>query len=240
RTRAGPITRSEVGAELAEGWQDDELAGAGDDRLVFELPGLLVRDVDGVEANLHGGIDVAARAVADHPAVGFYDLVFAHEFAIALRAFFGNNLDELEEALQTGALDLGGLLGGLPFSEENQAMALGQISERFWDAIKNFWRRALEIDDACVNLRKHFALGQMLRQFQISFLERAAEAAHSVAILANIFALGFVEDVADVRACEPAGLDKSDEIFDELLEEDIVLPERVVGVDEQGVAAHVF
>jgi len=52
-----------VGAEFAKGWKDDEFAGAGDDRLVFELPGMFVRDVDGVQADLHGGIDVAARAV---------------------------------------------------------------------------------------------------------------------------------------------------------------------------------
>src|SRR4029077_8040655 len=61
-----------------------------------------------------------------------------------------------------------------------------------------------------------------------------------VAVLANIFALGFVEDVANVGAREAAGLHERDEIFDEFLEEDIVLPECVVGIDEQGVAAHVF
>src|ERR1700738_1124368 len=83
------------GAELAKGWKDDEFAGAGDDRLVFELPGMLMRDIDGVQADLHGGIDVAARAVADHPAMGFHDFVFAHEFAIGLGTFFGNNFDEL-------------------------------------------------------------------------------------------------------------------------------------------------
>src|SRR5260370_18919447 len=101
---AAPLQRRgkldlEVGAEFAKGWKDDEFAGAGDDRLVFELPGMLVRDVDGVQADLHGGIDVASRAVSDHPGLSFYDFVFAPEFAIGLGTFFGNNFDELYKTL---------------------------------------------------------------------------------------------------------------------------------------------
>ena len=149
--------RLEVAAEFAEGGEDDEFADAGDDRLVFELPGVLVRDVDGVEADLHGGVDVAARAVADHPGVSFYDFVFVDQEIVGLGIFFADDFDELEKSLQAGALDFGGLLGGLAFGEENQAVALGEIGERFGDAIENFWRRAFELDDAIVNLRERFA-----------------------------------------------------------------------------------
>src|SRR5262249_54450722 len=70
------------------------------------------------------------------------------------------------------------------------------------------------------------------------FFQRTAEAAHAVAILPDILALGFVEDVANVGARESIRLNERDEILDQILEEDIVLPERVVGVDEQSVAAH--
>jgi hypothetical protein len=38
----------EVAAEFAEGWEDDEFADAGEDGFVFELPGVLVRNVNGV------------------------------------------------------------------------------------------------------------------------------------------------------------------------------------------------
>jgi len=86
-------------AKLAEGRQDYQLSGACHDRFVFESPGLLVRNVDGVEADLHRWIDVAARAVADHPAVSLDDFVFANESAIGLRIFFRNDFDKFEKSL---------------------------------------------------------------------------------------------------------------------------------------------
>src|SRR4029077_16118023 len=103
---------------------------------------------------------------------------------------------------------------------------------------EDFGRRALEIDHARVNLRKHFALGQMLRQLYVRFLKRAPEAANSIAILANIFTLGLVENVPHVRARKSAGLHQGNEILDKLLEENIVLPESVLSVDQYRLAAH--
>src|SRR5271156_4849676 len=72
---------SEVAPEFAEGWQDDEFAGSRDDDLMLQLPSVFVRNVDGVQTNLHRGVDVAAGAVADHPGVGLDDLVFVDQFA---------------------------------------------------------------------------------------------------------------------------------------------------------------
>ena len=94
-------TPLKVGAGLAKGWKDDEFAGAGDDRLVFELPGMLMRDIDGVQADLHGGIDVAARAVADHPPVRLYNLMFLDQRPIRFRALLRNDLDKFEETLES-------------------------------------------------------------------------------------------------------------------------------------------
>ena len=205
---------------------------------MLELPGVLMRDVDGVEADLHGGIDVAARAVADHPGVVFYDFVFVDEKVVGLGIFFADDFDEFEKSLEAGALDFRGLLGGLAFCEENQAVALGEIGECFGNAVENFWWRAFELDDAIVNLCERFALDLLVGELEICFFERAAEAADAIAVLADIFALGFVEDVPDVCAGVAARLDERDEIFDQLFEEDIVFPEGVVGVDEKGVSAH--
>jgi hypothetical protein len=56
--------------------------------------------------------------------------------------------------------------------------------------------------------------------------------------LADIFALGLVENVAHVRAGVAARFHKADEILDELLEEYVVFPECVVGVDQECVASH--
>src|SRR5258708_27045565 len=65
----------EVAAEFAEIGEDDQLARAGHDRFVFHVPGVRMRDVHGVEADSHGGVVGAARAVGAHPAPGFVGFV---------------------------------------------------------------------------------------------------------------------------------------------------------------------
>src|SRR5256885_16893320 len=84
---------------------------------------------------------------------------------------------------EAGALDFCGLLGGLAFGEEDQAVALGEIGERFGDAVENFWRSAFEFNDAIVNLGKRFALDLLIGELEIGFFERAAEAAADVTVL---------------------------------------------------------
>jgi len=240
KANAGLIILSalEVGAEFAEGWEDDEFAGAGHYGFVLHVPGVRVRDVDGVEADFHSGVDVAARAVTDHPAVRFDDFVFVHQPGVGDGVFFGNDFDGFKKALQTGALHFCGLFGGLAFGEENQAMAFGQVGESFRYAIENFWRRAFQFDHALVNFGQGFTFCHLIGKFQVRFFERTAEAAHAVTVLANVFAFGLVEDVTDVGASVAARLGEGDEVFDQFFEEDVVLPEGVVGVDHQGVASH--
>ena len=205
---------------------------------MFHVPGVLVGNVDGVETDFHGGIDVAAWAVADHPALALDDFVFVDQASVGDSVFFRDDFDGFEKTLQPGALHFRGLLGGFTFGEKNQAVALSKVGESFRDAIKNLWRSALEFDDAGVDFRESFALGHLVGEFEICFFEGAAETAHAVAVLTNIFAFGFVEDVPDVSASVAARFDESNEIFDEFFEEDIVFPQSVVGVDHQGVASH--
>src|SRR5881392_475393 len=112
---------SEMAAEFAEAGEDYEFAGTGGDGLVLHVPGVLMRDVDSVEADAEGGIDVAARGVADHPAVSFDDFVFRDEAGVGDGIFFVDDFDSLEKALQAGALDFGGLLRGFAFGEKNEA-----------------------------------------------------------------------------------------------------------------------
>src|SRR6266853_466545 len=47
-------------------------------------------------------------------------------------------------------------------------------------------------------------------------------------------------DEAGVSAGETAERDECDEVLDEVLEENIVFPEGVVGVDEESIASHYF
>ena len=117
--------RLEMAAEFPERGENDEFSVAGEYGLVLHVPSVLMRDVDGVEADFHGGIDVAARAIADHPAVGFHDFVLVDQHAVGFGIFLCDDLDKFKESLKAGTLDFGGLLGGFAFGEENQTVAFG-------------------------------------------------------------------------------------------------------------------
>jgi hypothetical protein len=169
KVASSPGGESEVGAELAEAGKDDEFAGAGHDGFVFHVPGVLVGDVDGVQADFERGIDIAARAVTDHPAMRFYDFVFADEACVGDGVFFVDDFDGLEKSLQAGALDFCGLLGGLAFGEENQAMAFGEVGERFGHTIENFGWSAFEVYDAIVDFSERFAFGLVLGELHVGF-----------------------------------------------------------------------
>src|SRR5580704_5698318 len=57
---------SKVVAQFAERRQDHQLACARHNRLVLQLPGVHMRDVDRVQACLHRRVDVAARRSEEH------------------------------------------------------------------------------------------------------------------------------------------------------------------------------
>src|SRR5205814_7335981 len=106
RTRQVGITRYalKMGTEFAKRGKDDQLSGAGHDRFVLHVPGVRVRNVNGIETDLHRGIDVAARAVADHPTLSFNDFVFVHQSAVGDSIFFWNDFNGFKKSLQSGAL----------------------------------------------------------------------------------------------------------------------------------------
>lgn len=225
-------------AEFAEAGEDDEFAGAGHDGFVFHVPSMLVRDVHGVEADLESGIDVAARTVADHPALRLHNFVLADEPGVRDRVFFRDDFNGLKKSLQAGTLNFCRLFGGFAFGEKNQAVALGEVSKRFGNAIQNFWRSAFQVHDAHVNFRELLALGLMLGELHIRFFKRTAEATDAITVLANVFALCLVEDVANVSAREAVRLDEGNEVFDQVFEEDVVFPKGIVGVNQKRIAAH--
>ena len=65
--------------------------------------------------------------------------------------------------------------------------------------------------------------------------QRMGEAVQSVAMLHDAFALHVVEHFAHLLGRELVMIQKRDEAGDGALEVDVVLPERVVGVDEEGL-----
>src|ERR1700685_527133 len=75
-------------AKGAEVHQDQKAPGAAAHFFVFERPGGVVRDEYGFQAAFERGIDIAARAVADHPSVLFHNVVPVYKSAVGGRVFF--------------------------------------------------------------------------------------------------------------------------------------------------------
>ena len=66
------------------------------------------------------------------------------------------------------------------------------------------------------------------------------ETVQPIAVLYDAFALYVVEDFAHLLGRELVMIEKRDEVRDGALEVDVVLPERVVGVDEEGLGKQAF
>ena len=77
--------------------------GGGVDGLVFEDPGEVVGDEDGVEAGGEGGVDVRLGAVADHPGGGGVAGVVIREVTVGLLVLFAENFHVAEERGEAGA-----------------------------------------------------------------------------------------------------------------------------------------
>ena len=166
------------------------------------------------------------------------DLVFVDQASIRRCVLLHHYLDRLEEALQAGPLHLRGLFGRLTLCKQDQPVPLREVREGIGHSVQDFRRRTLEFRHALMNLYNHLPLGHVIGKLHVRLLKRAAKAAHAIAVLADVAPLGLIQDVTDVRARVAVRLDERDEILDELLEEDVVLPQRVVGVDEQRVPSH--
>jgi hypothetical protein len=227
-------------AQSAEVRQYEKTAGTAPHFFVFERPRSVMRDEHSVQPRLERGIDIAAGTVANHPPVRFYDVVPVHELAVGGGIFFGDNLDRVEMNLQPRPLDLGRLLGRFALSEKNQAVPPGKISKRFEDAVHDIWRCALEFFDAVMDIFDGRALGLVPREPHVRFLEGPAEAAHTIAMLPDVAALGFVQDVAGIFSRIAEGFEQGQKFLDGLLEVNVVLPERVVGIDQNGFSGHDF
>src|SRR5580698_10192365 len=91
------------GGEFQQGLAD----GAWVEGLVFELPGVGVRQEDGVQARGERGIDVGFGAVADHPCRGGVAAMVGGEGAVGGFVCLGEDVYAGEVFGEAGALELG-------------------------------------------------------------------------------------------------------------------------------------
>src|ERR1700722_14184772 len=88
--------RLEMAAKIAKRREDEQFSGAAFEFRLLEFPGGGMRNENGVESHLQGGIDVAARAVADHPPVRLHNFELADHAVVCAGVFLDHDFDRIE------------------------------------------------------------------------------------------------------------------------------------------------
>lgn len=149
---------------------------------------------------------------------------------------FGEDLDLGEEVGETGAVELVGLLFHVALGDEDEAVAGGEVGEGEGDGGQEFdlliGDGLGEADDALVAIGGDGAGGELLEAGD----EGVAKALKAIAALGDGLALDGVEVFANLSGGVDAVVEVGDEGGDGALEVDVVLPEGVVGVEEEGLS----
>jgi len=161
--------------------------------------------------------------------------VAGDEFAVRILLLLGEHLHGREIFAQAGTVELVRLLVEVALGDEDAAVALAQFGQRLSNA-----REKLDLlrgdglcegDDAGVFFRGDFGIGELLEAGD----KRAAEALETVTVFGDRCVFAEVEPLADLFVGMDAVIQIGDESGDGALEVDIVLPERVVRVEEKGL-----
>jgi hypothetical protein len=203
------------------------------DDFVFEDPGEAVGDEDGVEASDEGGVDVRARAIADHPGGAGLAAVVGAQRAVGFVMLFGEDFDCGEVRGQAGAVKLVGLLLGIAFGDHDEAMAGGEFGEGEGNIGQEF---DLLIGDglgealnALVLFRGDGGVGELFEAGD----ERVAEAVEAVSVGVNGRVLDAVEMLTHLFGSVGTVVQVRDKSRNGPLKVDVVLPESIVCVDEE-------
>ena len=154
---------------------------------------------------------------------------------IGLVVFFRQHFDGREVRSKTGTMQLVGLLVMITLGDEYEAVARGKFAERGRNVGKKL---DLLIGDglgeapyAAVLFVCHGGIAELLKTGDQGF----AEAVESVTVDADSLVFDSVEMAADLFDCVNAVVEVGDKAGDGTLKVDIVLPKRVVGVDQKSL-----
>ena len=109
------------------------------------------------------------------------------------------------------------------------------MPQRFRNLGQQFDGMVLDRIGKTLNLRVRLRRNRMHTQALERAYKRVGEAVQAIAVRHDAFPLDIVEHFTDLLRREFVMVQKRDELGDGPLEVDIVLPERVVGVDEEGL-----
>src|SRR5271155_2049684 len=227
-----------MSSQIPEAGQYQQPSAAALDLRMLQLPSGVMGNKDRVHPRAQRGINIAPRTISHHPGIRLHYFELVDDALVCRRVLFTDDFDRLEMRLQSGALHLRRLLGSFALGQQNQSMMPREISQRFRHSIQDMWRRVLHHADQLVNPLHHVALGWVSGQLHVGIFERALEASHSIAMLPNIPPLRLIQNMPRIFARVTKRLHPRNEFLDGLLEENIVLPERIVSINQESLPRH--
>ena len=202
---------------------------------MLEHPCEVVGDEDSVKSGCKCGVDVGLWAVADHPRCTGVAGVMTGDSAVGITVLFSKNFDCGEVRSKAGALKLVGLLGVISFGDKDEAMPGGEVGECDLDGGEKldlmFGDGLSEAKDALVLFWCDGSVGELFEAVD----ERATETVEPVAVGRNRGVFAVVKMLANLLGRVDTMVEIRDERCDSAFEIDVVFPQRVVCVDEQGL-----
>src|SRR5579859_563502 len=146
----------------------------------------------------------------------------------------GDDFHRGKVLLQAGAFNLRYLLGVRPLCHDDQVViAAREVLERFGNAGDDLHRMLGDAEgkraDALAQLRREWLYAETLK----GTAQRVGEAIEPVSMREDRFAFDLIEALAHLLRRELVMVQKGNEVGNRPLEVDVVLPERIIGVDEQ-------
>ena len=179
------------------------------------------------------GVDIGLWAVADHPGCTRVAGVMTGDGAVGVAVLFSKNFDRGEVGSKAGALKLVGLLGMVSFSDKDEAMSGREVDEGGLDCgekLNLMLGDGLgEAKDALVLFWCDGSVGELLEAVD----ERATKTVEPVAVGRDGGVFAVVKMLANLLGRMHTMVEVGDKRSDGTLEVDVVLPQRVVRVDEQ-------
>ena len=124
----------------------------------------------GVEPDLQCRVDVTARAISNHPAVGLHNFELLDHSRVSVRVLFDHDFDRVEIGKQAGPLNFRHLLRLLAFGKQDQAVMFRKIRQRFRNTFENMRRRAFQFRDDALEFPPRFRAVPCCRRASGRFL----------------------------------------------------------------------
>jgi hypothetical protein len=202
---------------------------------MFENPRIAVRYENGMQTRGQRRIDVRLGTVTDHPCGIAREFVFLRQSVVRGGIFFRDNLRRREILFQPGALDLSRLLRQRSFRYQNRAMPGGKVLQRLWYLRQKFYgmisHRVSKAGDLGVQFRRNRLNREPLKRVH----QRMRKAVQAIAVLHDAFPLHIVQHFPNLLGRKLVVIEKRNEARDGPLKVNVVLPERVVGIDQKSL-----